>query len=142
MGISFKDIMDIGEVSKKSGISTSALRYYEEVGLITPSGRKGLRRQYDSNTLEILAIITLAKQAGFLLQELPRLIKTKKGFISLEKSELKKKSTEMDATIKRLQAARDGLIHASHCHAPRHLECPKFLRLLRIATKRQIKGKK
>lgn len=129
--------MDIGEVAKKSGISTSALRYYEEIGLITPNGRKGLRRQYHSNVLEKLAIITLAKQAGFGLDELRQLVKSQK--ILINKEQLKKKASEIDNKIKRLEAVRDGLIHACNCKAPSHLECPKFQRLLKLATKKQLK---
>ena len=57
--------MDIGDVSKRSGISASALRYYEEIGLIHSDDRKGLRRQYSNSVLDVLALITLAKEAEF-----------------------------------------------------------------------------
>jgi DNA-binding transcriptional MerR regulator len=131
--------MDIGEVSKKSGISTSALRYYEEIGLIASTSRKGLRRQYPSKVLEILALITLSKQAGFNLEELSLLFRNRGGALSIDRVELKNKSIEIGLKIKRLESARDGLLHASQCRAPSHLECPKFLRLMSIATKKQIK---
>lgn len=132
--------MDIGEVSKRSGISTSTLRYYEEVGLITSIGRKGLRRQYNPSALEKLALITLAKQADFSLEELRKLFKNQKKIL-LDKEELKKKASEIDKKIKKLEAVRDGLLHAGNCKAPSHLECPKFQRLLSIATKKQLKNK-
>lgn len=131
--------MDIGEVSKKSGISTSTLRYYEEKGLISSTGRKGLRRQYHSSVLEKLALITLAKQANFKLDELNDLFKSQKKIV-LNKEELKKKAVEIDKKIKKMEAVRDGLIHASHCKAPSHLECPTFQRLLTLATKKQLKN--
>lgn len=131
--------MDIGEVSKSSGVSTSALRYYEEIGLITSIGRKGLRRQYSSTILEKLALITLAKQADFSLEELQQLFKLQ-GKILIDKIQLKKKASEIDKKIKKLEAVRDGLIHACNCKAPSHLECPTFRRLLLAATKKQIKG--
>ena len=133
--------MDIGEVSRKSGVSTSALRYYEELGLIKPSGRKGLRRQYPSKVLETLALVTLAKQAGFHLEELPKLIRAREGSTSIDKAAMREKSKEISRRIKQLEAARNGLLHASECRAPSHLECPKFLRLLAIATKKQISKK-
>lgn len=133
--------MDIGEVSKRSGISTSTLRYYEEVGLITPNGRKGLRRQYNPSVLEKLALITLAKQADFSLEELRSIFKNQKKIL-LDKEELKKKASEIDKKIKKMEAVRDGLLHAGSCKAPSHLECPKFQRLLSIATKKQLKTKK
>ncbi len=134
--------MDIGEVAKKSGISTSALRYYEELGLIKSNDRKGLRRQFADHVLETLALITLAKQAGFLLEELPNLLKRHGEKMAIDRQQLKEKSLEVSRRIKQLEASRDGLIHASQCKAPNHLECPKFLRLLTFATKKQIRKKK
>lgn len=133
--------MDIGEVSKKSGISTSTLRFYEEKGLIGSIGRNGLRRQYHSNVLEKLALITLAKQAGFKLDDLNELFKNQKKIL-LDKVQLKKKAIEIDTKIKQMEAVRDGLIHAGNCKAPSHLECPTFQRLLSLATKKQLKIKK
>lgn len=130
--------MDIGEVSKKSGISTSTLRFYEEKSLIVSIGRNGLRRQYHSNVLEKLAIITLAKQAGFKLDELSDLFKNQKKVL-LDKVQLKKKANEIDKKIKQMEAVRDGLIHAGDCKAASHLECPTFQRLLSLATRKQLK---
>ena len=134
--------MDIGEVAKKSGLSTSALRYYEEIGLIQSNDRKGLRRQYPANVLDILALITLAKEAGFQLEELSVLFSKKGGAPIINRVELRHKATEIEEKIKKLEAARKGLIHASECRAPSHFECPKFQRLLALATVRQIKRKK
>ncbi len=133
--------MDIGEVSKNSGITTSALRYYEEIGLITSTGRVGLRRQYHSNVLEKLALITLAKEADFSLLDLRKLFKSQSKIL-LDKEQLKKKALEIDKKIKKLEAVRDGLIHSGNCRAPSHLECPTFKRLLLIATKKQLRKEK
>ena len=129
--------MDISDVSSLSGLSTSALRYYEEVGLIQSIGRHGLRRQYHSNVLEKLAIITLAKEAGFSLDDLRSLFKNQKKII-IDKDQLKKKAQEIELKIKKLEAVKDGLIHASQCKAPSHLECPSFQKLLAAATKKQL----
>ncbi|MGE3261654.1 MAG: MerR family transcriptional regulator [Bacteriovoracia bacterium] len=135
-------MMDIGEVSKKSGILPSALRYYEEIGLIRSTARKGLRRQYPKNILDLLALITLAKQVGFQLEELPTLLKPREGAIVINRNALKEKSLEIERRIRRLEAARQGLLHASLCKAPSHMECPKFQRLLAHATKKQVKRQK
>jgi DNA-binding transcriptional MerR regulator len=135
-------IMDIGEVAKKSGISTSALRYYEEIGLIKSNDRKGLRRQYSERVLETLALITLAKQAGFKLEDLSHLFKKQGERVVIDRNQLKEKSIEVSRRIKQLEASRDGLIHASQCKAPSHLECPKFLRLMSLATKKQARKKR
>ncbi len=51
--------LDIGEVVKRSGVPASTLRYYEQLGLLHALGRRGLRRQYDEQVLERLALIGL-----------------------------------------------------------------------------------
>jgi len=51
--------MDITEVAKRSGIPASTLRFYEEKGLITSVGRRGLRRLFGANVLEQLALIAI-----------------------------------------------------------------------------------
>ena len=48
------NLLDIGDVVEHSGLPPSALRYYEEIGLIRPMGRRGLRRQYDRDVLMTL----------------------------------------------------------------------------------------
>ena len=64
--------MDIAQVTRRSGLPPSTLRYYEERGLIAPIGRQGLRRQYDPKVLDRLALISLARAAGFSLEEIAR----------------------------------------------------------------------
>jgi DNA-binding transcriptional MerR regulator len=61
----------IGDVAERSGFSASALRYYEEIGLLEPSGRSvGGYRLYDERALARLAFIARAKQLGSSLQEI------------------------------------------------------------------------
>ncbi len=62
--------MDIGEVVRRSGVPASALRYYEEKGLIASQGRRGLRRQYPASVLDRLSMIALGRVAGFSLDEI------------------------------------------------------------------------
>jgi hypothetical protein len=52
---------------------------------------------------------------------------------------LAEKAEELDGTIRRLTAMRDGLRHAAACPARSHLECPTFRRLLRLAAQRRAK---
>jgi hypothetical protein len=49
------------------------------------------------------------------------------------------KAGELDKKINELVSMRDGLRHAAACKAPSHFECPKFLRLLRIAGKKRVR---
>lgn len=132
--------MDISEVVKETGIPSSTLRYYEKVGLIASSGRKGLKRVYPAGILERLALIALAQSAGFSLQEI-HLMLPENGRLEVDRKLLLKKARELDRTIRRLTAMRDGLKHASACSAPSHMECPKFRTLMDKAIARPIKNR-
>lgn len=130
--------MDIGQVAKKSGLSVSTLRFYEEKGLIRSTGRNGLRRLFDSRILEQLEFIALGRTAGFSLEEIGAMFSSQ-GRFQIDRKLLLTKAEELDQNIRRLTAIRDGLEHAAHCKAPSHMECPKFQQLLRIAGKKQAK---
>lgn len=121
--------MDIAEVAKRSGISASTLRFYEEKGLIRSVGRRGLRRVFDANILEQLALIALGRASGFSLDEIAGMLGSK-GQPNIDRELLISKSEELDKTIQKLTAMRDGLRHAAVCSAPSHMECPTFRRLL------------
>ena len=125
--------MDIAEVARKSGIPASTLRFYEEKGLIASRGRKGLRRVFAGNILERLALISLGSAAGFTLEEIARMF-TADGRPRIERAKLAAKADELDRTIRKLGAMRDGLRHAAACPAASHLECPRFRRLLSVAA--------
>lgn len=128
-------LLDIGEVARESGVPVSALRYYEEIGLIRSIGRKGLRRLFDHGVMERLAIIALGRNAGFSLEEVGAMF-TPRG-LSVDRKGLSTKADQLDKKIKQLATIRDGLRHAAECKAPSHLECPKFQRLMRVASKVQ-----
>jgi DNA-binding transcriptional MerR regulator len=123
-------LLDIGEVAERSGVAASALRYYEEIGLITSAGRKGLRRQFGPETLLQLSLITLAKAAGFSLQEISGMF-GKDGRPDLPRDQLHARADALEAQIQELSTLRDALRHVADCPAPSHLECPKFRKLLR-----------
>jgi DNA-binding transcriptional MerR regulator len=125
--------LDISEVAKRSGVPASALRYYEERGLIASIGRRGLKRVFEENVLPRLALIGVGQAAGFSLDELAGMFTLGDGR-SVDRDLLETKARELDRTIRKLTAMRDGLRHAAACPAPSHMECPKFRRLVRAAT--------
>lgn len=125
--------LDIGEVAKRSGVPASTLRFYEEKGLIAPVGRRGLRRLFDPGVLERLALIALGRSAGFSLDEIAGMF-APDGRPQIDRQMLASKAGELDETIRRLGAMRDGLRHAAACPAPSHLECPSFRRLMKVAV--------
>jgi DNA-binding transcriptional MerR regulator len=124
--------IDIAEVARRSGVPASTLRFYEEKGLITSIGRQGLRRVFDAGVLERLALIALGRASSFSLDEIARLF-APNGKLDIDRQMLLAKADDLDGTIRRLCAMRDGLRHAALCSAPSHMECPTFRRILRAA---------
>ena len=129
------DVFDISEVTRRSGLPASTLRYYEERGLIESVGRRGLRRLFDGQIFERLGLILLARDSGFTLEEIRDMFGPD-GRPSIDSALLAGKADELDASIRRLTAMRDGLRHAAACPAPSHMECPTFRRLLRASASR------
>jgi len=126
--------VDIGELAARSGLSASALRYYEEIGLITSIGRHGLRRQFGPEALSQIGLVTLGKKAGFSLSEIATLFSAD-GTNALPRSALLARRREVDRQIVELTALRKLLGHVAECPAPNHFECPRFRKLLRIASR-------
>lgn len=130
---------DIAEVARRSGVPASTLRFYEEKGLIVSVGRHGLRRQFDASVYERLALIALARAAGFSLEEIGSVFSAD-GRAHIDRALLSAKADELDRTIVRLRAMRNGLRHAAVCRAPSHFECPTFRKLLAAAASGSIRA--
>jgi len=75
----------------------------------------------------------LGRAAGFSLNEIA-LMFAAQGQPRIDRQMLTAKAEELDRTIRKLSAMRDGLRHAAACPAPSHMECPTFRRILRAAA--------
>jgi DNA-binding transcriptional MerR regulator len=133
--------LDITEVVQRSGVPASTLRFYEEKGLISSIGRRGLRRLFHPDVLEQLALIALARAAAFSLDEIA-LMFTPDGRPRIDRQMLAAKAEELDKTIRKLAAMRDSLRHAAACPAPSHMDCATFRRFLRAAASGAIGARK
>ena len=135
--------LNIGEVAQRSGVPASTLRFYEEKGLIASIGRRGLRRLFDPDVLERLALIALGRAAGFSLDEIA-LMFAPDGQPRIDRKMLAAKAEDIDRTIRKLSALRDSLRHAAACPEQSHMDCPSFQRLLRAAASgaRRTPGKR
>ena len=119
--------LTIGEVARRTGIRTSALRYYESVGLL-PEPRRvyGGHRRYDASIFELLAILRLAQQADFTIAETHQLVA---GFSpetpASERWQLlvQKKLQEVEATIAHAQQTKRLLQELSQCTCRRLEDC-------------------
>ncbi len=127
--------LDIGDVAERSGMRPSALRYYEEIGLISSVSRNGLRRQFSAEVLLQLKLIAMGRAAGFSLAEIGGMFGSN-GAPDLPRDVLHEKADELDRRIGELAALRDTLRHVAECPAPSHMECPTFRRLVELAGRR------
>lgn len=115
--------LTIGEVAHKAGIRTSALRYYESMGLLpAPRRASGGHRRYDASILEQVAILHMAQQAGFTIAEMRLLVA---GFeASVPASErwqqlARAKLSEIEALIAHAQQTKrllEGLVQCECVH--------------------------
>lgn len=129
-------LLDIGEVAAQSGIKPSALRYYEEAGLISSVSRHGMRRQFPPEVVLQLKLVAMGKSAGFSLDEIAGMFGVN-GLPDLPRDVLHQKADAIDRQIHELTALRDTLRHVADCPAPSHMECPTFRRLVNVAGKRE-----
>ena len=105
--------LTIGEVARRAGLKTSAIRYYESVGLLPEPPRESGQRRYGDDTLRRLQVIDVAKRAGFSLDEARVLLATGDGGppAHAQLRELaERKLPEVDELIARAQAMRRGCV--------------------------------
>ncbi|HEY0817099.1 MAG TPA: MerR family transcriptional regulator [Pseudonocardia sp.] len=121
------DVLDIAEVARRAGLAPSALRFYERRGLISPTGRNGIRRTYDASVLARLTLIACARSAGFTIAQIGQFLVATPDDEQL-RGRMAEKASELAAEISRLERMRRGLTHAVSCtHAPL-VDCPDFKR--------------
>ena len=124
-------MLPIGEVARRSGVAASALRYYERVGLIPRADRQGGKRVYGDDVLDRLALIRVAKTAGFRVVEIQALLgglgrRTPPG--SRWRALAGRKRAELEARLEELQRATRMLDAVSGCACPTLADCAYALR--------------
>jgi len=121
----------IGEVADRAGVEPSAIRYYESVGLLPRPKRAGGKRRYGNDVLDRLALIALAKDAGFTMAEIKQLVsETTPGVVPAEKWRLlaTRKLAELDEAAARLKRMRRVLRQAIDCGCVDLAACAPILR--------------
>ena len=118
----------IGEVARRTGLRASAIRYYEDLKLIAPAGRESGSRRYDEGSVERLELIAFAKEAGFTLSEIRRLIS---GFTDGTPASVRwrslaeKKLDDLDRAAEKIETMRSILRRAIRCGCLDLDECAK-----------------
>jgi DNA-binding transcriptional MerR regulator len=118
-------LLTIGELARRAGVTASALRYYEELGLLPAPARISGQRRYPESAARHVAAILLYSDAGFTLAEQKALIAPgadTPGWRQLAQRKL----AELDEQIARAQAAREAIRHGLRCPHQDITQCPNF----------------
>ena len=111
------ELLTIGEVARAVGVRTSAIRYYEESGLLRPAARVSGRRRYDPAAIDQLRLIGFCRELGFTLAEIRRLLTPAKGRTGKERWRelVDDKLEELDAVIARARQMKRVLNESRDC---------------------------
>ncbi|MGH9033984.1 MAG: MerR family transcriptional regulator [Acidimicrobiia bacterium] len=134
------DLLTIGDLAEHTGVATSALRYYEELGLLRPASRVSGRRRYDRAAIDAVGGILFLRDVGFTLREIGAIgaarSKSPKAWHELARRKL----DELDARIAEATAARVAVEHALDCPADDIIECPNFQAVVRRRAAGEMLG--
>lgn len=120
----------IGDLAKATGVATSALRYWEELGLL-PAPRVSGQRRYPPSAVESVGLILLLQDAGFTLRESKTLVASRHEAGDDWRALYQRKLAELDERIARTQAARTAIAHVLVCpHNEGVLHCSTFTDVL------------
>jgi MerR family redox-sensitive transcriptional activator SoxR len=117
--VSPRATLTIGQLSQRSGVATSALRYYEDLGLIGSERSAGNQRRYPQHVLRRVAFIRSAQRVGLTLDEVAEALATLPAGRTPTKADWSRLSRSwrprIDAQIERLERLRDKLDSCIGC---------------------------
>jgi MerR family transcriptional regulator, redox-sensitive transcriptional activator SoxR len=126
---SSSELLTIGELSHLTGRATSAIRFYEAIGLIGRPERVNGRRRCQPAIICTLAVIDTAQRAGLTLDEIrPLLESAESGAEATERLRevAEHRLPELRALIERTEVVRAWLEAAARCECPTLDDCPLF----------------
>jgi MerR family transcriptional regulator, redox-sensitive transcriptional activator SoxR len=127
--------MRIGELASRAGLNTSAIRYYETVGLLAAPYRTGGQRRYPEQALHRVLLIRFARNMGFTLDEIKVFLSGLRENAPVGtrwKKLAHRKIEEVDQTIERSQQLKSLLEHLLECRCASLQVCVERLSLNRL----------
>ncbi len=118
--------MTIGEVAKRTGLTTSAIRFYERAGLLPKPVRSSGQRRYELAILDRIAVLERAKACGFTLAEVGLLFNGHEKHSTKWRRLAAKKIAELDAALQRVAAMKELLERPCQCAT--EAECGRCIR--------------
>lgn len=115
--------LSIGELSELTGVPTSTLRYYDELGLVRPAARVAGRRRYAASAVRDVGLILCFRDIGFSLAEIERFVG---GEPDGRRALIDHKLAELAEQQRRIEVARAALEHGRKCPASEPMSCSRF----------------
>ena len=123
-------LLTIGELARRAGVATSALRYWEEIGLLPAAARISGQRRYPQSAAELVAVILLLRDVGFSLAEQKAFMASRatapRGWQRLARRKL----ADLADQIIKAQIAREAIDHALYCPREDIFDCPHFATII------------
>ena len=122
--------MKIGEIARRAGIRTSAIRFYEKAGVLPPASRQNGQRRFAADAELHLAVIEFARKAGFTIAEIKLLFHGfRKGAPASARWRRlsRKKHQEIDLLITRLKDMQELLKKSMRCRCIKLDDCGRIL---------------
>ena len=121
--------MKIGEAAKRANMSVKTVRYYADIGLVTPNGRsESGYREYDGKAVSKLQFIARSRAFGFSIpacRELLSLYEDRSRASADVKRIATERIAELDARLNEMQLLRDELAHlVQNCAGNTRPDCP------------------
>lgn len=116
------DLLSIGVVADQTGLAVSALRYYDEIGLISAAARVGGKRRFHAETIGLVSFIRRSQDAGFSLEEIRIILDDQSGgwrtLVDQKLADLVERRSRLDTMIDMLNEVRAcGCQAAAACPA-------------------------
>ena len=119
-------LLSIGELARRAGVATSALRYWEEIGLLAAPPRISGQRRYPESAVAQVGVILLLRDVGFSLAEQRALMASRAVAPDDWRRLARRKLVELDDQIVNARTAREAIGHALRCPHEDFLACPNF----------------
>ncbi|MDL4816590.1 MerR family transcriptional regulator [Actinomadura opuntiae] len=118
--------LTIGELASRTGVATSALRYWEELGLLPAPARVSGQRRYPPSAVGLVGVVVALRNVGFTLREVKAFIASRSPAGDGWRELYQRKLSELDQRIAQAQVARTAIAHGLTCPHTDILECPNF----------------
>jgi DNA-binding transcriptional MerR regulator len=103
----------IGELSRRSGVPITTLRYYDRIGLLVPKRLSNNRRAYPPEALDLLRLVHLCQALGCSLDEVAEVVRPGGG--PARRAIARRRLRDVERRIAELTTAKELLVHFAHC---------------------------